>query len=252
MFKNFFKGVDKKQALSWALFDFANSSYSLLILSFVFAIYFKEVIVGGEPLGDFYWGLVISISIIAGAFASPIIGAIADYDTRRKQKLMLFTGLAVLGTASLYLTGSGLLLFSSLLFIATNFFFEIAVVLYDSFLMQVSTPKTAGRISGLGWGLGYMGGITAMLLLKPFYDGGYAGSLEPLYKLTFPLTALFFLLFALPSFIFIKEKKKKRKKESLIKCLYVFCTKANFWPSLLLSHTMSIKDDIEAKGFDEC
>jgi len=208
----FFKDADKKDAISWAFFDFANSSYALLIISFVFPIYFKEV-VAGTARGDFYWGLVVSVSILAGAMLSPIVGAMADYDARKKIKFIVFTVLAITGTAFLYFAGSGKLLFTSLIFIIANICFELAQTLYDSFLARVSTKKTVGRISGLAWGFGYIGGVIAMLALKPLYENGYAGDLESLYKLTFPLTALFFLLFSIPSFIFIKEHSGSKVTE---------------------------------------
>jgi len=215
--KQFFKEITSKDALSWAFFDFANSSYYLLICSFVFPIYYKEVVVGNS-LGDFWWGLIISISILLGALFSPIVGAIADYDQKRKRKLATFTVLSVIGTAALYFTGSNTLLLASLIFIATNFCFEIAITIYDSLLAQVSTPDTAGRISGLGWGLGYIGGIIAMLLLMPLFESGIENNL---YKLTFPLTALFFLLFSLPALIFIKDSTQTQAKKSILSLLKI-------------------------------
>ncbi|MFH0870642.1 MAG: MFS transporter [archaeon] len=205
---SFFKGVNKKEAWSWAFFDFANSSYSLIIFSFVFPIFFKDVIAGSK--GDFLWGLIVSISVLLGGLAAPIIGAMADYDSRRKSKFIIFTLLAVLGTAALFFTGPNTVLLASLLFILTNSFFEIAIILYDSFLVSVSSRATAGRISGLGWGLGYLGGVVCMILLKPLYDAGYSAASASLYKLTFPLTALFFLIFSLPSFFFVREKVVRR------------------------------------------
>ncbi|MBS3174929.1 MFS transporter [Candidatus Woesearchaeota archaeon] len=203
-----FQGLNKKQIFSWALFDFANSSYSLLIISFVFPIFFKEVIAGSN--GDFWWGLNISISILIGGLLSPIIGAIVDHDSRKKIKFIIFTSLSIIGTALLFFTGSNLLLISSLLFILTNVCFEIAQTIYDSFLLHVSTKEKIGLVSGLGWGLGYIGGIAALLLFKPLYGLGYENNLF-LYKLTFPLTALFFLTFSLPIFIFLKEQKSQNK-----------------------------------------
>ena len=219
--KQFLKEITKKDALSWAFFDFANSSYYLLICSFVFPIYFKEVIAGNN-MGDFWWGFSISISILLGALFSPIIGAIADYDKKRKRKLIIFTVLSVIGTASLYFTGSNTLLFASLIFIATNFFFEIALTIYNSLLPQVSTKETVGLISGLGWGLGYIGGIAAMLILQPLYDGGIENDF---YKLTFPLTAVFFLLFSIPVFIFIKEDTKTQTKKSFLSLIKIGCSR---------------------------
>ena len=192
IFTNFFNNVDKKQAISWAFYDFANSAYMLLIFSFVFPIYFKENVVGVN-LGDFYWGLAISISILLGGLASPIIGAIADYDTRKKRKFILFATLSMIGTASLFFVKPGMLIFGLILFILTNLFFEIAQILYDSFLPHVTTKENSGKISGLGWGLGYLGGIIAMLLFKPLYEFGYITGFEQTYLLTFPLTALFLL-----------------------------------------------------------
>ena len=216
----FFKGVNKKEVVSWAFFDFANSSYALLILSFVFPIFFREVI-AGPGYGDFYWGLIVSLSILLGGLTAPIIGAIADYDLRRKSKFILFTLIAVIGTASLYLTKSNMLLIASIIFIVTNLFFELAQTLYDSFLNQISTKETAGRISGFGWGLGYIGGLIAMLVLRPFYAQGFEGGLESTYRLTFPLVALFFLIFSLPSFIFIRESNILKKKESLLNLIKI-------------------------------
>ncbi|MBU1152287.1 MFS transporter [Patescibacteria group bacterium] len=209
----FFKDTNKKESISWAFYDFANSAYCLLILSFVFPIFFRDVIAGGVN-GDFWWGLAISVSILLGGIASPIIGAIADHDTRRKRKFIIFSSLSMIGTAALYFTGPNMLLFALILFIITNLCFEIAQTLYDSFLLHVSTEENVGRISGLGWGLGYLGGIVAMLALKPLYEAGYAN--EALYKLTLPLTALFFFIFALPGFLFIKEHKQVTQKEKFL------------------------------------
>ncbi|MEK7190277.1 MAG: MFS transporter [Patescibacteria group bacterium] len=214
LLNKFFKEANKKEAISWAFYDFANSSYALLILSFIFPIYFKEVVVGIEK-GDFYWGLLVSISILIGGLLAPIIGAIADYDSRKKIKFIIFALISMIGTAFLFFTGSNKLLLTSLIFLISNIAFELAQTLYDSFLARVSTKETVGRISGMAWGLGYIGGVVAMLVFKPLYENGYAGDFEFGYKLVFPLTALFFLLFAIPSFIFIKEKAESRNKESL-------------------------------------
>lgn len=214
MLNKFFQGIKKKEAISWAFFDFANSSYTLLILTLVFPIYFREII-AGPAYGDFYWGLIGSIAILISGLAAPVIGAIADYDAKRKSKFVLFTLIAVLGTAMLYFTGPNMLLFTSIIFIITQFSFQLTFSLYDAFLPHVSSQKTAGRISGLGYGLGYIGGLVAMILLRPLYSRGYLAN-PTLYKLTFPLTALFFLVFSIPFFIFVKESKITKKANSLV------------------------------------
>jgi len=216
----FFDGVKKKEAISWAFFDFANSAYGLLILSFAFPIYFKEVIAAGR-YSDLWWGFAVSLSILIGGLAAPVIGSIADYDAKRKKKFIIFSVISMIGTASLYFTGPNMLLFSLFVFIITNIFFEIALTLYDSFLVHVSSEKNIGRISGFGWGLGYIGGIVAMLALNPFYSKGFIGGLESVYKITFPLTALFFFVFALPSFLFIKENLQIKRKGAFLKIVKI-------------------------------
>lgn len=216
----FFDGVKKKEAISWAFFDFGNSAYALIILSFVFPIYFKEVI-AASSYSDFWWGFAVSLSILIGGLAAPVIGSIADYDTKRKRKFIIFSVISMIGTAALYFTGPNKLVFSLFVFIITNIFFEIALTLYDSFLVHVSSEKNIGRISGFGWGLGYIGGIAAMLAFKPLYSKGFIGNLEPLYKLAFPLTALFFFIFAMPSFLFIKEHLKIKREEPFLKIVKI-------------------------------
>ncbi len=215
--KNWFFGdAKKKTVLSWALFDFGNSAYTLLILSFVFPIFYKDVIAGATPYADFYWGLIGSLSIFIAGIMAPFVGAIADYDLQRKRRFMIFTIISVIGTALLFFTGSGTILFASIIFIIGNTFFGLATFMNDSLLHQVSTKKTSGRISGLGYGLGYIGGLIAMFLLRPLYVGGYEGSLELLYRFTFPLAALYFLIFSIPSFIYIKDRKFEGKRETYI------------------------------------
>jgi len=206
------KKIDFKQAISWGLFDFANSPFAVIIISLVFPIYFKEVVAG--DYGDFYWGLIVSLSTIAAAFVLPIIGAISDYDMKRKTRFMTFAVLSMAGTALLYFSGPGMLLTTAIIFVITKFFYELAIVSYDSFLLTVSSRETAGEISGVGWGLGYLGSTVAMLLFLPLYGSGYAGALDANYRLTFPLTALFFLLFSIPAFLFIKEKLPSAKKKN--------------------------------------
>ena len=196
------------------MFDFANSSYSLLILSFIFPIYFKEVIAGMQ-YGDFYWGLIGSVSILLAGIVSPVIGAVADYDLRKKRKFIWCVVLSTIATLLLFFSNSKTLIFTSLVFIASNLFFTLAQSLYDSFLAHVSSKKNAGTVSGLGYALGYFGGIVAMLLLKPFYTNGYAGEFETAYKLTFVLVALFFIVFSVPSFFFIKEKMSKVERKNI-------------------------------------
>ena len=124
LMKLFFQNVDKKQAISWAFFDFANSAYSTLINSLAFPIFFKDIVAGPE-LGDFYWGLIVGISILLSGMAAPILGAMADYNKSVKNKFMLFTILSIIGTAGLFFSDNIYFTLACLLFIITNFFYNL-------------------------------------------------------------------------------------------------------------------------------
>lgn len=195
-----------RQIAYWALYDFANSSYALMIISFIFPIYFREVL-APEGKGDFYWGLIGSISILLGGIAAPLVGAAADHDGRRKTKFTFFVFLIISATGLLFFVNSHLFLWACLLFIIANFGFEIASTLYDSFLNQLGPSDKLGKISGFAYGLGYIGGVAAMIIFRPLYENGYQAN-ENLYKLTFPLTALFVLVFSLPMILGFKDKNQ--------------------------------------------
>ena len=210
------KGVkNKKEVVSWAFFDFANSSYAIIVISLLFSVYFRNVIAGGGPNADLIWGAVLSASILLSGLAAPFIGAMADFAAKRKPAFIVFSLIAIAGTAMLYFVGPGALLYSSIVFIITNFFYEEAAILYDAFLVLISKPKTAGTISGFGWGLGYVGGMIAGLILLPLYINGYEAN-DALFRLAFPLTALFFLIFSLPAFIWLKDHGQKAKSTEFI------------------------------------
>jgi len=197
----------KKEVWSWSFYDFANSSYGALMVTLLFPVFYRDFIAGGTGRADFFWGLIVSISIILAALASPIIGAIADRAKNKKELLTILTVLAVLGTGSFFFAPKLGLLWTSIIFIATNFAYTAGAVIYDSFLQDVATRHTKGRVSGLGWSLGYVGGLIATVLFYPLFSGGFAGDNLSKYLLTYPSVALFFLVFSLPAFIWLKSHR---------------------------------------------
>ncbi len=202
---------NKSKIFIWTLFDFANTSYSIIVVTFVFAVYFKEVIAGSKPVGDLYWSIGISTSMIITAFISPILGAIADYSAGKKRFLLFFTLLCILSTSLLYFTGSGMILIALTLFILANIGFEAGLVFYDAFLPEITVPKNYGRVSGYGFAMGYLGSLASLALAFPFIQ-------RNLVKETFPVSALFFLIFAAPIFIYLKDNRQKRtEKKSYVK-----------------------------------
>jgi UMF1 family MFS transporter len=199
--KNNFEEESKSKIFVWTLFDFANTSYSIVIVTFLFAVYFKNVVADGKPIGDFYWGLGTSISMLITAIISPVLGAIADFSAGKKRLLLFFTLLCIVTTSLLYFVGAGDIYLALLLFILANIGFEAGLVFYDSFLPEIAKPKNYGRVSGYGFAMGYLGSLTVLALAFPFIS-------RNMIKETFPLAALFFLVFSIPLFIFLKDNRK--------------------------------------------
>lgn len=195
--------TERKKIFIWTLFDFGNTSFSIVVVTFLYAVYFKKVVAGGEAIGDFYWSLGTSIAMIVTAIISPLLGAIADYSAGKKRFLLFFTLLCVVATSGLYFVGPGNVFWGLVIFIVANIGFEAGLVFYDSFLPEITSPKNFGRVSGYGFGMGYVGSLVTLGIVYPFIQ-------MEMIKETFPIAALFFLIFSLPIFIFLKDNRKPK------------------------------------------
>ena len=192
---------NKKKIFIWTLFDFANTSFSIVVVTFLYAVYFKKIVAEGQSIGDLYWSLGTSIAMIITAIISPVLGAIADYSAGKKRFLLFFTLLCVVATSSLYFIGSGNVFWGIFIFILANVGFEAGLVFYDAFLPEITEPKNYGRVSGYGFAMGYLGSLATLAIIYPFIQLN-------LIKESFPVAALFFLIFALPLFILLKDNRK--------------------------------------------
>lgn len=192
---------NKAKIFSWTLFDFANTSYSIVIVTFLYAIYFKKVVVEEQPIGDLYWSIATSLSMIITAVISPIMGAIADHSVGKKRFLLFFTFICITSTALLYFISKGDIFLGVILFVIANVGFESGLVFYDAFLPELTTPKNYGRVSGYGFAMGYLGSLFTLALAYPLIK-------EEMLRETFILAALFFLIFSLPLFLFVKDSRK--------------------------------------------
>lgn len=203
----------RRATLAWCLFDFANSSFTTLIITVAFAVYFREVVVNaGDNRGDQLWGAANFLGMLIVAAVSPVVGAVADFSGLKKRFLVLTTLVTVMATALLSLAGSGDIRAAMLLYIAGLACFELGYVFYNAFLPEVSTPATMGRISGWAWAIGYIGGLACTaaclpLIGQPLRDA--AGRIDPAgvsaYQWSFLLVAAFYVVFALPAFFWLKE-----------------------------------------------
>ena len=190
---------NKSQIFIWSLFDFGNSSYAVIIVAFVFAVFFKEVIVSGESVGDLYWSLAINISMILSAVLNPVCGAIADHSSNKKKFLFFFTYLCIITTSLMYFTSEGTILFAVILFIFSNIGFQTGLTFYDAFIPEITEPESYNKVSGIGYGVGYFGSLISVALVFPLKDNP---------NLLFVVSAAFFMIFSMPLFLFLKEKKK--------------------------------------------
>jgi len=201
------------------MFDFADSAFATTILAVIFNQYFVTVVAGGEK-GIHFLGLhlhgaslftfVVSLSMAISAIVSPFLGAVADTSGSKKRFLMTFCYGAIVVTGLLYYVHEGNTWSGALLFMLANVGFACGNVFYNAFLPEISTPETMGRISGLGWALGYIGGGTllAINLIMLKYPG-WLGRPEGYFTVQdcFLSVALWWFVFSLPTFFFLKEKR---------------------------------------------
>ncbi len=202
-------GHNRSQIFVWTLFDFANTSFSVMIVAVGYSLYFKEIVAGGSGRGDLLWGIAVSISMLLTAIIAPVLGAAADFSSRRKRFLFGFTLVSIIATALLYFVDAGMVALGTILFILANIGFEGGLVFYDAFLPGLTTERSYGRVSGYGFAMGYVGSLFTLLIAMPLYAGGFA--VENLFnvKLSFVIAAGIFLLFSAPLFIFLRDHKTK-------------------------------------------
>ncbi|RNC79337.1 MAG: MFS transporter [Balneola sp.] len=208
-----------KGLFSWALYDWANSSYFVIIQTFVFAAYFSETIAENVEIGTAQWGNMIGFAGIFIALTAPFFGAIADQAGKRKPWIAFFTIVCVIGSGLLWFAEpdpSSLWLALSLGFIST-IAAELVYIFYNAMLPDLVHPSKIGRWSGWGWGMGYAGGLACLLVALYVFietDGLWLGlnveEAEPV-RATFILTAAWYALFSLPLFLRTPDAPSKNK-----------------------------------------
>ena len=203
--------TNRRTIFAWCLYDFANSAFTTLVVTFIYAAFFTKVIAPDEVTGTWLWSRSVSITAIAVALLSPLLGALADRGGYRKRFLGFFTLVAVAGTTLLYSAMPGEVAKALLWFTLANIAFEMGGVFYNAYLPDIAPPNRIGRISGYGWALGYVGGLSALgLALVGFVDAEvpWFGLEKENYehiRATNLLVAGWFALFSLPLFIWVPE-----------------------------------------------
>ena len=205
--------MKKGPVIAWSLFDFANSAFTTIIITFVFAAYFAQGVAGDANTGAGQWSLAMGLAGLIIAVISPIIGAIADQTGRRKPWLAGVSVICVIATALLWFVRpeAGDVPFALVCVVIATVGFEVGLLFYNAMLPTVAPASMLGRVSGWGWALGYLGGLISLMVAlfvlvqaetPPF--GLDKNSAEHV-RATAPLVAIWFTVFALPLFFMVKE-----------------------------------------------
>lgn len=202
---NLLKLKNRKEVLSWSLYDFANQPFTTVIVTFVYSAFFTKVIADNEQVGTTMWANAIAITAIIVAILSPILGAIADRGGYRKFFLILFTWIAAVFSILLYFPQSGDVFFALSLFVIANVSFEMGTVFCNSYLPDLSNKENSGRISGFAWGLGFLGGLIALFLSFFLFPDLDSVSIRKINV----LVGVWFLIFSIPTFLFVKDRNKE-------------------------------------------
>ena len=202
-----------KSIFGWMMYDFANSSFTTIIVTVIYSVYFKDVVVNQGELGTALWGRAISISMLMVAATAPIFGAVADFSRAKKKFLFYNCYLTVIFTALLFFVQAGDIFKGMLFFIIANFAFNSGNVFYNALLPDIAPREEIGKVSGWGWAVGYIGGLVALLLMLPLVHNHWI-------RLVFPTVAAFFGIFAIPTFILLKEVKKPSKRTNYFRTAF--------------------------------
>ncbi len=195
----------KKELFGWVMFDFANSSFTTVIVTVVFSAYFVSHVVGNPVDGVKYWGWGLAISNLLIILFGPVVGAIADFSGSKKRVLFATYLTCVIFTALLFFVKSGDIIFGITIFIIANIGFAAGESFIAAFLPEIAEPEEMGKVSGYGWAFGYVGGLLSLLLCLILFKVWGQGELQ--IRTTFIVTALFFLLSAIPTFLWLRERR---------------------------------------------
>ena len=208
------------EVLAWSMYDFANQPFTNLVLTFIYGTFFTTVIASNEIVGTQQWSHAISITAIVVALLSPFMGALADKGGYRKMFMFFFTWLTIIATTVLYFVLPGQVIRALFWFVLANIGFEMGSVFCNAYLPDISHSKNIGRISGYGWSLGYVGGLLSLALAMFFlvqtdtpvfgFLKGEAGAYQNI-RATNLLVAVWFAVFSIPTFLFVKDKKPDTK-----------------------------------------
>ena len=156
------EGVRRREVFGWAMYDFANSGYTTVVLTAVFNAYFVGVVAQGAPWGTLAWTAALAVSSAIVMLAMPALGAYADLRGAKKRLLAFMTLGCVLSTAALAAAGPGDVALAVVAVVLSSLFFACGESLVAAFLPELARREALGRVSGWGWSFGYFGGMLTL------------------------------------------------------------------------------------------
>jgi UMF1 family MFS transporter len=203
-------GVRTREVVAWAMYDFANSGYTTVVITAVFNAYFVGVVAAKAAWATFAWTAALAVSYALVLVTAPVVGAYADLRAAKKRLLVLTTAGCVVFTAALALTGPGTLALAIALLVASNFCFGTGENLVAAFLPELADGEALGKVSGWGWSLGYLGGLVALGLCLVYvgWAEGRGQSAAQFVPVTMLIVAALFAAASLPTFLVLRERAR--------------------------------------------
>ncbi len=201
-------GVRKREVFGWAMYDFANSGYTTVVITAVFAAYFVGGVARGADWATFAWTAALSVSHAIVMITMPSLGAFADLRVAKKRLLMIVTGACVVSTAALALVGPGSVALAIVLIVLSNTFYSYGESLTAAFLPELARTEALGKVSGWGWSFGYFGGMLALGLCLGYvmWAQGQGIPASQFVPVTMLITAVIYGSASLVTFVLLKER----------------------------------------------
>ncbi len=201
-------GVARREVFGWAMYDFANSGYTTVVITAVFNAYFVGVVAGGADWGTLAWTLTLGLSNALVMLATPLLGAWADGRAAKKAVLMATTLGCVAATAALAGVGGGDLWLAVAAIVISNFCYAVGEQMTSAFLPELARREALGRVSGWGWSLGYCGGMLTLGLSLGYVIWAQGQGLPATHfvPVTMLITSAVYALASVATFVLLKER----------------------------------------------
>ncbi|WP_053352069.1 MFS transporter [Leucobacter musarum] len=236
------ESVKKRTVFAWSLWDWGSASFNAVVTTFVFSVYITSAPFGPEEQVSAQLGVALLIAGVVVALFAPVIGRLTDQAGRRKFWLGVNTAIVVASTVLMVFVAPNqqFLIFGLFLLAVGNVAFEFASVSYNAMLGQIANNRNVGKISGIGWGMGYLGGIVLLAIILVgfiFPDVGWFGvTAEGSWnvRIAMLLSAAWFAVFAIPVFFAVPEIEAAHHPKSVGRWFFsayadVFRSIADLW-----------------------